>query len=515
VALNTPKLGKAVEDFKKLCDPHTELYQYGQFYVTNRTIDLLRAQVEADLKANIRFQLVPDQPPPLLNFFKAKLDVDIDKIDVPRIMAMLDAIEIGGDMAGIRDMFKPSKADRANAQSDFDTLWSSKDMPSAPRWTGTASLPKARAAYDIEKSRCGYVLRDFARMLLRKRAIGPLPAAAQLWTRLLAGASVSPITPQRQELIYRSAAELNTAVTNMKAVIDAGGYVHCGVLSGARHEHSKFPSTPEHHILAFAYDTFEGQTAFLFWDPDCAHSNIAALPWGRGFGLLFSRAGRLCTGVDDADLAGLDLDPHSDFFGNHNTRDPLRHCYQVYTLQSLPLKATVKLHTKVMSTPAGASVDDMLDNAVWLYAAHGIELHEASREVIDPGSDLDRYQTLFTGDGDTGPSDELTALHAALRARREEFGVEPPPDEAVVAFVGQLVPAARGSALSPPDQPGIVLSAASAGDWTLAHEMGRLAGLEVAPVPGRLMSASTAGLNDPELTETEAQEVLQSPLAEA
>jgi hypothetical protein len=307
----------------------------------------------------------------------------------------------------------------------------------------------------------------------------------------------------------------------MKAVIDGGGYVHCGLLSGALHEHSKFGS-PEHHILVFGYDVRDGQDAFVFWDPDAAHSNIAstvtpanAKGWGTGFGILFSRTGRLCTGVDDADLAAIDTDhPNSDTFGNHNS-EPLRHCYQVYTLQSLPLKAAVKLHTKVMSTPSGADIDDMLDKAVWLYAAHDIEIHEASREVIDPGSDLDRYQTLFIGDGNTGPSDEVTALHAALRDRRQEFGVEPPESDAVVAFVDDLVPAARGSALSPPGRPGIVLSAATAGDWTLAHEIGRLAGLKVTSEPGRLMSASTAGLDDPALTDEEAQTVLDSPLMEA
>src|SRR5262249_55428028 len=142
VALNTPKLDKAVEDFKKLCDPHWQLYRYGQFYVTNRTVDDLRAQIETDLRANIRFQFAAEQLPPLLAFFKAKLSVAVDDVDVPVIMAMLDGIEIGGDMAGIRDMFKPTKADRANAQRDFNTLWSSKDLPSGPWWTGAASLPK-------------------------------------------------------------------------------------------------------------------------------------------------------------------------------------------------------------------------------------------------------------------------------------------------------------------------------------------------------------------------------------
>jgi hypothetical protein len=502
MALNTPKLDAAVEKLKNRCASHRQLYRYGQFYVTGRTVDDLAAYIESTLAAITRFG--KDSPPSV--FIRDKLRVPVDDVNVPAIMAKLDEIEKDGDMNQLRILFKPTKADRANAQSALDATWSSNDL--TDRWfSGMPSLPRARAAREIEKNRCRQVLRDFARMLLKDQ-----PAPAQLSTFLLAGAFLKDITPQRQEVSYPAAADLSAAVAKMKAVIDDGGYVHCGVLSGARHDKSKF-GQPEHHILAFAYDTVEGQTAFVFWDPDCLRSNISGLTWGRGFGLLFSRAGRLCTGIDDADLAGIDVNPDSASFGDHNTRDPDRHCYQVYTLQSLPLKKVVKLHAKVLSTPSAASVDDMLDKAVWLYAAHGIELHEASREVIDPGSDLDRYQTLFTGDGVT-PSDELTALHAALRDRREEFGVVPPANEAVVAFVGELVPTARGSALSPPDQPGIVLSAATANDWTLAHEIGRLAGLDIVAAPGDLMSPSTAGLDDPVLSDAEAQTVLESPLAE-
>jgi hypothetical protein len=174
----------------------------------------------------------------------------------------------------------------------------------------------------------------------------------------------------------------------------------------------------------------------------------------------------------------------------------------------------VKVHTKVMAAPKRASLDDMLDKAVWLYAANGIELHEASREIIESGTDLDRYQTLVVGDGASGPSAESLALHAALRDRRSDFGVEPSGEQAVVAIVDRLVPASRGSARSAPDQPGVVLSAATAGEWTLAHELGRLAGLNVVDVPGRLMTRSTEGLEDPQLTEEETQAFVASPLAQ-
>lgn len=514
MALNTPKLDTAVAEFKKLCDPHWQLYRYGQFYVTNRTVDDLAAQIESALTSYIGFVVDPTGLKPAIKLFRSKLNVPVMDVNVPGIMAQLNLIDPSGALDPIRWMFKPSKTDRADAQRDFNDLWSRTDLPAAPLWTGTATLPKAQAAFAIEEDRCWQVLRAFATMLLKKKRVAALPAAVQLSSPQLAGAFLKDAAPNRQEVSYPAAADLAGAVTKMKAVLAADGFVHCGLLSGARHERSKFPQ-PEHHVLVFAHDLVNGQDAFLFWDPDTNRSNIGSITWGKGFGLLFSRAGRLCTGIDDADLAGLDLDRLSPFFGDHNTQEPRRHCYQVYTLQSLPLPAAVKVHTKVMATPAHSSVDEMLDKAVWLYAGHGIELHEASREVIEPGSDLDRYQMLVVGDEASGPTAEVSALHAALRDRRAEFGVEPAAGEGVVAIVADLVPAARGSDVCPPDQPGVVLSAATAGEWTLAHEIGHLAGLEHTAGEGRLMSASTAGVETPQLTAEETQTFLASPLVQA
>jgi hypothetical protein len=514
VALNTPKLDAAVADFKKLCGKHEELFKYGQFYVTRRTMDDLYSQIEADLKANIRFQIDPAPLQNLLKFFKSKLSTNVQKVAVPVILQMLDLIELGGDMAAIRAMFQQTKTDRANAQADFNNLWSRTELPAFPLWSpGIASLPKAQAAFAIEKDRCWQVLRAFAKMLLKKRGVGSLPVAAQIVAPQLAGAVVQDVDTRRQVLRYGSQPQLSAAVVKMKAVVDAGGYVHCGLLSGARHDTTVFPQ-PEHQILVFAYDAIGSQDVFLFWDPDASRSSIASASWGEGFGVLFSRPGRLSTAIDDADLAGIDVDKDSLSWGDH-TREPTRHCYQVYFLQSLPLAATVRLHTKVLTAPAHTSVDQMLDKATALYAARGIELIECSREVVEPGTALDRFQLLFVSDGAVGCTAEVAELHAALRDRRREFGVEPLPPDAVIAVVADLVPAGRGSAISPPEQPGVVLSAAAAGPWTLAHEIGRLAGLERVEDEGRLMAASTQGLEAPELTDEEAQAILASPLAQA
>jgi len=519
VALNTAKLDKAVADFKKVCGGHTQLFQFGQFYVTNRTMTDLFKQIESELNSNPRLSRVPDQPQNTIRFFLSILGQPPEDVKVSTILALLDLIERDGDMALIRAMFKPSQGDRAAAQSDFDALWTRTDFPAAPLWGATPSLFKARAARAIELDRCWQVLRAFARMHAKARGVVPLAAADGLSNFLLGGAKTQEASNNRLEVRYPIQADLSAAVAKMKTIVDGGRYVHCGLLSGQRQ--AKFP-TPEHHILVFAWDVVNGQDAFLFWDPDTSRSNIASItssvdtkPWGPGFGLLFSRTGRLCTGIDDADLAAIDTNPAptNPTFGDHNN-EKKRHCYQVYTVQSLPLSPVIKVHTKVMAAPKHTSLDEMLDKAVWLYAANGIELHEASREIIEPGTDLDRYQTLVIGDGASGPSAESLALHAALRDRRGDFGVEPSGEQAVVAIVDRLVPASRGSALSAPDQPGVVLSAATAGAWTLAHEIGRLAGLNVVDAPGRLMARSTEGLEDPQLTEEETQAFVASPLAQ-
>ncbi len=523
MALNTVKLDKAVAKFKAAVGPLHELYEYGQFYVTRRSIDDLFKAVESNLNANPRLPKVPDQPRNTIRFFFEKLGKPVEEIDLPGILGMLNAIERGGDMAFIRTLFKPSPSDAPAAQRDFDSLWVGRtDFPGGTPWGPTPTLFKARAAHAIEHDRCWQVLRAFAAMHAKASSVVPLALADQLTSFQVRGAVLREAPGNRQEVRYPIAADLTAAVQKMKLIVDGGRYVHCGVLSGARHEQRKFPSA-EHHILVFAWDAVEGQDAFVFWDPDTTRSEIGTIvssvdgkPWGQGFGLLFSRPGRLCTGIDDADLANIDTNPalKNPTFGDHNSQTK-RHCYQAYALQSLPLSPVVKVHTKVLATPRHASLDEMLEKAVWLYAANGIELHEASREVIEPGSDLDRYQILPVGDAASGPSAETTALHSALRDRRSEFGVEPPPDHAVVAIVDKLVPAGRGSALSAVDQPGVVLAAASAGEWTLAHEIGRLAGLEPVDAPGRLMARSTEGVEDPQLTDEETQIFLASPLAQA
>jgi hypothetical protein len=521
---NTPKFDAAVTSFKALCPGHPQLFQYGQFYVTRRTIDDLFGTITVELQNNLRLSINPPELNGAINFFKTKLSGRVMNIPLASINTMLDVMDpVYGGMAPIRALFVAGKNDRANAQSDFDAVWSTPDIPAAPALSGSApTLAKAQAAYQLERDKCFYVLRAFAKKLLKKRGVGPLPQAAIISDMLVGGAFLKDAAPARgtetgrQEIGYGAPNLLAAATARMRAAINADGYIHCGVLSGAMHENSKFPQ-PEHHVMVFAHDTVGGRDAFLFWDPDAAHSEIASTNWGQGFGVLFSRAGRLTTAVDDADFAAVDRHSAADTFGDH-TNDPLRHCYQVYTLQTLPMRAALKLHVKVLQPPARASVDDMLFNAVAVYASRDIEILEASREIIDTaGTELEKFQTLYVGDDPAGaPTAEVTELHSMLRADGGESGVEPVANEIVVAFVRTLVPAGFASASHPPEQPGAVLSASLAGEWALAHEIGHLAGLEHSADANDLMFKSTAGIVEasPALRDDEVATVLASPLAQ-
>jgi hypothetical protein len=342
VTFSTPALETALSQFKALCSGHEQLFQYGQFYVTNRTIDDLLATIETELRANLRFQfLPPDQLNNAITFFKTALRSPVTEINVSRITAMLDVIEVGGDLASIRALFAPNAADAAEAQRRYTAVWSTDDVGGGPLFFGAARLGIAQAAYQIEKVKCFDVLRAFARKLVKKRGFGGLPAAAKYAEGALAGAAVSgppagnaADVPQ-QTIKYGAPAALASAQTRMKAAIDAGGYVQCGLLSGVSHDMSVFPN-PEHYVMAFAHDTVAGQNAFLFWDPDAARSNIASTSWGRGFGVLFGSGTRLSTAADDADLTAIDRTRASATFGDH-VNETRRHCYQVYYLQTLPL----------------------------------------------------------------------------------------------------------------------------------------------------------------------------------
>lgn len=516
---NTAKLDQAVSDFKALFGGHDTLYRYGQFYVTNSTRDDIVARIESALDDMAVLQLNPDQLKATKAFFRKNLvDTPIMALDPAAILAVIEDPGVP-HLAPLRQFFAPGASDRADARRDFDGLWSRTELPTGRPWSGSfPTLQKTRAAFDIEKDRCWQVLRALATMLCNKRKVTSLPKSIAYVEGQLAGATVRQVKAAsgtetaREEVAHGTPVRLPDIVAKMKAIVDNDGYVHCGLLSGAKHEMSKFPQ-PEHHVLVFAYDTVSGLDAFLFWDPDAARSNIKATSWGPGFGLLFATARRLSTAFDDADFDQIVLDAKSPLHGDHRN-ETRRHFYQVYYLQSLPLATRLRLHAVLLAPPQRADFEEMLQNARTLYALAGLELVEASRQEAERDA-LDGPPAVFVGNGGPpAPGSELLALHDDLRRQAAERGSRFEPTDVLVVVAPELVPASRGLPADPAGAPGLVLSASLAGPWSLAHQLGHLLGLQDAAAAGPLMAASVDDFVDPEgaLTDDELARLDASPL---
>ena len=153
----------------------------------------------------------------------------------------------------------------------------------------------------------------------------------------------------QQVVLHANPGALVAAYAMMKATIDAKGVVQCGVLSGAR---GPFPR-PEHYLLAFAYDVIDGKEAFLFWDPDANRSNIAGTPRRRE--RRDGGRGSACSSRQRPGSRPRRTTPTSRRSTGTTSRNSSAttrsrrggHCYQVFSLQSLPLPKRVKVQALV------------------------------------------------------------------------------------------------------------------------------------------------------------------------
>ena len=149
VAFSTPTFNAAVAEFKNDGSGRIrQMYAYGQFYVTGRTIDDMLGWIESELRSNIRFILSPAQRDATLKWFREKLRVDVREISVVAVNAMLDVIEHNGDLAAIRVMFRSSaagKQDMADARADFEQIWSDDAIPATPSYRSGSPLAREGA----------------------------------------------------------------------------------------------------------------------------------------------------------------------------------------------------------------------------------------------------------------------------------------------------------------------------------------------------------------------------------
>jgi hypothetical protein len=342
----TPELNAAVDGFKKIFASHTQLYQYGQFYLTNRVLDDVLAVAKDEISRNVRFTFNPALGQQILDGLRGSIaHIPLPFLNLEVIDRILASVEVNGDMAAIRAMFAatpPGPAEARAVQTAYNIVWSKSDIGAAKPYLSLApSIKMARGAFAFEKDKCFSTCRSFASKLLAARKMTTLPKSLGISMGTTAGATLigKPAGPgpvvEQQTIAYTAPSQLDVLTKAMRKAIDASAVVQCGVLSGARLD-KNLNQRPEHYVLTFAYGTVESMDALLFWDPDAAATNIRSASWGRGFGVLFSRPGRFSTAIDDADLTNIDRDRRSPTFGDHRN-EPKRHCYQVFYLQTLPM----------------------------------------------------------------------------------------------------------------------------------------------------------------------------------
>lgn len=352
-AFNTPKFNAAVTRFKADFGGHPQLFEYGQFYLTDRQQDDILAVIRSELEGSLALQLLGEPArteaiDKAMKLFAHQFSEGASGVSVPKINAIIDLlVPATGELSAVRALFAPGPDETKQVQADFKTVWTPDTIGSAPPFLGgTPSLRRMRAAYQLEKDKCFACTRALARKLFKKRGITSIPPKFKIGESQTAGATLvgpppgtGPVVPL-QTIHYSSAAAIKTTAARMRAALDAGALVQCGVLSGASHDRSTFPK-PEHFVLVFDHDVVDGKDAFIFWDSDTGVSNIQPAPggpalWGPGFGCLISADARLSTAFDAGDLTNIDATRNSINFGQHMTQ-PRRKRYQVYQIQTLPL----------------------------------------------------------------------------------------------------------------------------------------------------------------------------------
>ncbi len=177
-----------------------------------------------------------------------------------------------------------------------------------------------------------------------------------------------------------------------------------------------------------------------------------------------------------------------------------------YDLQhALTARNAVRIHTKVLEEPEVVRIEAMLHNARELLRQHQIDLVEVSRETF-AGTDapIARFNTMAVSDG--VPTDDQSALFG--------FRGEAETDDLVIYFVRTLVPAQAGCTTHPPDRPGAIVAVSLASNWTLAHQLGHLLGLEhINAIDNLMTERSTSTIEAPvaELTAEQADRAMHSP----
>jgi hypothetical protein len=166
----------------------------------------------------------------------------------------------------------------------------------------------------------------------------------------------------------------------------------------------------------------------------------------------------------------------------------------------------LRLHFKILSNPTSFSVAQMLASMRQVYQAHGFRVELLSTESLNLPvlNDVDVGACTMGG---------VTAEQTQLFNNRNSVGA----NDIVIYFVRSTVPAYNGCAAHPAGRPGAVV-ASVASQWTLAHEIGHVLGLNHVNNNDRLMTGNgTSNITNPppNLVNTEVSTMGSSNLTPA
>lgn len=335
LSYHTPKLDKAVEEFKRVFGSHSEYFELGQFYVTRVEIRRLFEQVGLILRGDpIVKALTPDAAEalvkslvdPLIDLF-AKGVQNVQPADAIRLID-----QISGPISTAKDLkalFAPGPSQMAWAKASYEVIWGNDlVIAGVPLFGGSPTLVRAKAAYEFEKDMCFRSANSIARKIQRKLGVRAPSAGISFRSTFLSGAK--PLRRANLDtIVYASPSALAADVVRIRSALNASVYVLCGVLSGMKQDMAVFPK-PEHYLLLFGHDTIDRKDVFAFWDSDTERSHISETDsWGAGFGGLVHADGHFSTAFNAADLATIDA--RGDHFSL--TR---RHRYQVFEMRTIP-----------------------------------------------------------------------------------------------------------------------------------------------------------------------------------
>lgn len=171
-------------------------------------------------------------------------------------------------------------------------------------------------------------------------------------------------------------------------------------------------------------------------------------------------------------------------------------------VRALHYRTRIRVHLKVLTAPT-LGLPSMLDAFRLVYGTPHIEVQVVTLENLT----LPNLDDLDIGGCFQG---QVTEEQDALFANRNNVGA----NEIVVYFVRSTIPATNGCAAHPAGRPGAVVTR-GASQWTLAHEVGHVLGLNHVNDNNRLMTGNgTANITNPppDIVDAETATMDASPL---